>query len=373
MVSKKDLQELGRRYKAQKNNIGHIYGYFINEEGNLVAEFDESLANMALDEQDKFLALLKKAFSGNIGQTILPIRFENEYMLSDARYKLLTDLRDCALSDKKLRDTLKDEIVCACCMSGNYLILMAAESYDIRRRGEDDDELSDSGEVHRYFVVSVCPVTDDKAKLIYSHMGKRFQDSGIRQLAGNPVLGLMFPAFDERSSDVGEIITMHGAKADYEGFIDGILGCERPKDAFEQKAAFVEALRSTVGEDLGYEHIAAATQAISNHVKLMQESGEEGDSVSVEELGMLMERELNVSSDDFVETMEDELDKVESIPTANLCDMKAMTVKAPGIQVKVSRELQNLVKVDADKSGNGKCLIIRLPDDVEIDGISITN
>lgn len=367
MINAKDLKEIGRRYKAEHNNIRHIYGYFINDEGNIVAEFEESLTNMPLDCQDKYLTLLKKACTGKIGQTILPIHLDSSYMQESAHYKLLSELRDCAMETSELRSMLCEKIRRSGCMEGNYLILMCAENYDIPSKSDDGD--GDSGEVHRYIVVSVCPVPNDKAKLVYDPRGKRFEDSGIRQLASNPVLGFTFPAFDNRQTDIGEIVTMTSGKADYEGFIRELLDYERPKNAAEQKEVFVEALRSTLKDDLDYESLSTATAAIVAYSEEAKENGENADSMDLDTISAVMERNLNVSADEFKEVLESGLDDTKEIPVANICDPKAIQISAPGMKIKISRELEKLVSVSEE---NGvKRLVIQIPEGIEVDGVSV--
>ena len=71
----KDIAEIRKRYKAERNNITHIYGVYINAEHETIASFDAPLADMALDEADKYLKLFQKTLSGKIGNQVLPLEF----------------------------------------------------------------------------------------------------------------------------------------------------------------------------------------------------------------------------------------------------------------------------------------------------------
>jgi len=60
-MNQKELNELRRRWKPDKNAISRIYGCFVNGNKEIVTDLDESLGMMTQEEAEKYLSLLKKA------------------------------------------------------------------------------------------------------------------------------------------------------------------------------------------------------------------------------------------------------------------------------------------------------------------------
>ena len=59
-MNEKEIAEIRRRFRPDKNNITHVRGCYVNEKREIVSEFDPSLALMSQEESEKFLAILKR-------------------------------------------------------------------------------------------------------------------------------------------------------------------------------------------------------------------------------------------------------------------------------------------------------------------------
>ena len=89
-MNQKELNELRRRWKPDKNTISRIYGCFVNGNKEIITDLDESLGMMTQEEAEKYLSLLKKALSGALGKNnywgkykrLAPIGFGLMFMLS---------------------------------------------------------------------------------------------------------------------------------------------------------------------------------------------------------------------------------------------------------------------------------------------------
>lgn len=68
-MNEKEVGELRRRLRPEKNSITHIRGCYVNEMGESVAQFDQSLALMTQEETETLLALLRRTLSGTLGKT----------------------------------------------------------------------------------------------------------------------------------------------------------------------------------------------------------------------------------------------------------------------------------------------------------------
>lgn len=59
-MNQKELNELRRRWKPDKNAISRIYGCFVNSNKEIITDLDESLGMMTQEEAEKYLSLLKR-------------------------------------------------------------------------------------------------------------------------------------------------------------------------------------------------------------------------------------------------------------------------------------------------------------------------
>ena len=87
-MNKKEVNELRRRWKPDKNAVSRLYGCFVNSNREIVADLDESLGLMLQEEAEKYLNLLKKVLSGALGKNLLDIVFTTEQVAEGAEHKL---------------------------------------------------------------------------------------------------------------------------------------------------------------------------------------------------------------------------------------------------------------------------------------------
>ena len=99
-MNEKEVAEIRRRFNPQKTNIIGVHGCYVNENREIVAEFNQPLAALTQDETESMLALLKKLLSGGLDRNLIDIEFSNEQVLGGEEHKRLLKLRDSALCDE---------------------------------------------------------------------------------------------------------------------------------------------------------------------------------------------------------------------------------------------------------------------------------
>ena len=65
-MTEKEIAELRRRFRADKSNITHVRGCYVNENREIISEFDQSIARMGQEGSGKLLANLRRTLSGAI-------------------------------------------------------------------------------------------------------------------------------------------------------------------------------------------------------------------------------------------------------------------------------------------------------------------
>ena len=107
-MTEKEIAEIRRRFRADKSNISHVCGCFVNEKKEIISEFDQSLGMMPEDDAEAMLKILKKTLSGTVGRNLFDVEFSTQQVLESEEHKLLSELRHTQLRDTELVHALYD-------------------------------------------------------------------------------------------------------------------------------------------------------------------------------------------------------------------------------------------------------------------------
>ena len=121
-MNDKELSEIRRRYRLEKNNITHVRGCYVNEKSEIISEFNQSLGMMTEPETEKILAILKGTLSGALDRNLINIRFDNKQVMEGEEHKRLMALRNSSLEDDDAIQSLFKQIIQTVPVEGNYLI-----------------------------------------------------------------------------------------------------------------------------------------------------------------------------------------------------------------------------------------------------------
>ena len=277
-MNRKEISELRRRFSPDKNSIGHIYGCYVNTKKEIIAYLDESLATMPPEEAEKYLGFLKKALAGTQGKNLIDIVFSTQQVVDSPEHKLLMSLRDTELKDPAVRQAFYDKVIESLDMDGNnYLVLLAHDAYDVPFKAKDGlafDQISDT--MFHYVVCCVCPVKSGKAGLGFYSAQNEFHTYGTNQVVGQPELGFLFPAFDDRAANIYNAL-FYTRKPDqlHQKFIDGIFHIEPPMSAGEQREAFETILSESLGDSCTLQVAQNLHEWVRDKVEEHKESCEE--------------------------------------------------------------------------------------------------
>ena len=202
-MKKKEIAEIRKRFRIDRNAITRIRGCYVNGEKTILSTFDRTFGSIPEDERFKYLALLSKTLSGSQGKNLLDIEFSTDTVMNSDQHKLLMLLREGKLSDSETAEVFFRNMIDSVSFEGNILILLIHETYDVPFKGKDNLVLKDgSEEVFNYILCSVCPVTLSKSALSYFADENAFHDREQDWQVEMPELGFMFPAFDDRSTNI---------------------------------------------------------------------------------------------------------------------------------------------------------------------------
>ena len=374
-MNQKEVNEIRRRFKLDKNAITRIYGCYVNSAGEPVTYIDSSMAIMPQSEQETYLSILKKTLSGTLGKNLLDIEFSVKQVMNNEEHKLLQALRTSSLKDDDARNALYQKIIAALDMDGgNYLILLGADSYDVPHRGKDDEMQADaSDQVFSYFVCCICPVKDATLALRYFADEKEFHTNSVGQTVASPELGFMFPAFDDRSANIYNALMYNKDPGRiHEEFISAVFGTDAPMSADEQKDAFESSLSDTLESQCSFEVVQAVHEQITERITRHKESKDpEPPDLSLRELGDILKG--SGVDEGKVEAFQSQCERRfgdSYLNPNNIIESKKFEVTTPEVKISVSPENSYLLET---RVINGrKYILIPADEQVEINGLPVT-
>ncbi|EHJ01646.1 hypothetical protein CDLVIII_5155 [Clostridium sp. DL-VIII] len=249
-MRKKDILELKRRLKKDECTFTKMCGCYVDGQKNIVLNLKETFLNLREEEFFKYLEIAKKTLSGTIGNNILELNFPLEEEGVGSRQLSLIELKKSSLKNDVLLNNFYKLIIDSYDYTGNFLILIFHDAYDVMTKTTDNSKLDESEEVYEYILCAICPVSLSKPGLGYiedeNRIGARIRD----WVVGPPDLGFVFPAFIDRSTDINSIMYYtKDAKEPHPEFMEEVLGCSSKQTATEQKEKFHTIIRNAIGYD----------------------------------------------------------------------------------------------------------------------------
>lgn len=371
----KEAAELRRRFRPDRTNIRKIYGCYVGTNGAPMAKFTQSLGLMPEDEQEKYLALLKKALSGSVGRTLNDISFTTAQVADSDEHRLLMRLRSTQLGDGQAVETLCEKIAKSLKFDTNYLILLGAEVYDVPFRSRDGEEQEDSGDTQfSYIVCAVCPVKETKPNLRYDAAEKIFCNQGAQYVVSAPETGFLFPAFDDRAANIyGALYYVRDSAASYDELVDAVFHIEKPPVAVkQQKAQFTDVLTESFAEECSAEVVQTVHTRLRDLVQLHKEAKDpEPLRVTPAQVNLVVENcgLSEKSKASFRVNYEKTFGADSAVPPQNLLDAKKLEYKLPDVIIKVAPDRQELIETRV--IDGVEYVLIRADEGVEINGVPV--
>ena len=369
---KQEINEIKRLYTPSNCSITRICGCYVDGEKNKKTTFKEAFLSLPEEEIFKYFELLRKTLSGTIGKNLLNLEFPLTSEEEGGTQEFLLRLRDSKLKDDILLDEFYDKVISSYEYVGNYLILIIHDAYDVPGKTTDGLMMDDASDtVYEYILCCICPVNLSKPGLSYDAESNEFHNRVRDWIVEVPEAGFLFPAFNERGSDVHS--TLYYSKNPEEAhpeFVDLILGAVLPLSAGNQKETFHTLVAETLGDEADYEVIKNIhenlTEMIEEHKEIPEPLMLDKQQVkNLFEKSGVQEEKLS----DFEKLYDAAAGEHTSLLVDNVANTRTFEVKTPDVVVKVNPERADLVNTITIEGR--RCLVIEINDHVEVNGIQI--
>ena len=371
-MTKKEVLEIRKQFTPANCAITRIAGCYVDYEKNKKMESKSAFLSLPEEEAFKYFDIFKKTLSGTMGKNMLNMEFPIDQEMPGGTQEFLMKLKASKLEDDMLLEEFYDKVIATYEYAENYYIILIHAMYDVPGRSSDNMEMFDaSDEVYEYLVCSICPVSLSKAGLSYNAESNCIQDRIRDWVVDMPDKGFLFPAFNDRSTDIHGVLYYTKKSEDLQPeLIEQLLGARMPMSANTQKETFQMLIEDTLGEDGDYETIRNIHDTLND---MIEEHKEEPEPLQLDKTDVRKVFEKSgVSSEKmewFDQNYEETAGEKTSLLATNITETKKFQIETPDIVIKVNPERADLIETRV--IDGRQCLVIAVDDHIEVNGVNV--
>ena len=206
-MNKKEVLEIRKQFTPENCAITRICGCYVDHEKEKKTELKKAFLSLPEEEGFKYFDIFKHTLSGTLGKNLINMEFPLEQELPGGTQEFLLKLRDSKLQDDLLIEEFYDKVIANYNYGENYYIILIHAVYDVPGKSTDGLEMFDASDVvYEHLMCSICPVNLTKAGLTYNAETNNIEDRIRDWFVELPVKGFLFPAFNDRASDIHHIL-----------------------------------------------------------------------------------------------------------------------------------------------------------------------
>lgn len=371
-MNKKEVLEIRKQFTPANCAITRIAGCYVDHEKNKKMESKSAFLSLPEEEAFKYFDIFKKTLSGTMGKNMLNMEFPIDQEMPGGTQEFLMKLKASKLEDDMLLEEFYDKVIATYEYAENYYIILIHAMYDVPGRSSDNLEMFDaSDEVYEYLVCSICPVSLSKAGLSYNAESNCIQDRIRDWVVDMPDKGFLFPAFNDRSTDIHGVLYYTKKSEDLQPeLIEQLLGARMPMSANTQKETFQMLIEDILGEDGDYETIRNIHDTLND---MIEEHKEEPEPLQLDKTDVRKVFEKSgVSSEKmecFDQNYEETAGEKTSLLATNITETKKFQIETPDIVIKVNPERADLIETRV--IDGRQCLVIAVDDHIEVNGVNV--
>ena len=371
-MNKKEILEIRKQFTPANCAITRICGCYVDHEKNKKLESKDAFLSLPEEEAFKYFDIFKKTLSGTAGKNMLNMEFPIDAEMPGGTQEFLLKLRNSKLEDDMLLEEFYDKVIATYEYAENYYIILIHAMYDIPGKTSDDLEMFDaSDEVYEYLLMSICPVSLSKAGLCYNAEDNRIEDRIRDWIVDMPDKGFLFPAFNDRSTDLHSMLYYTKKSSDLQPeLIDQLLGAKMPMSADDQKESFQMIIEDTLGEDGDYETVRNIHETLND---LIEEHKEEPEPLALDKTEMKKVFEQSgvdaEKMENFDRNFEENAGEKATLLASNITETKKFNIETPDVVIKVNPDRADLIETRI--IDGRQCLVIPVDDHIEVNGINV--
>lgn len=371
-MNKKEISEIRKLFSPANCAISRICGCYVDAEKNRRTEVKGAFLSLPEAEAFKYFTIFRGALSGTVGKNMINMDLPPEAEVIGGTQDFLLNLRDSALKNEAMVEEFYDKVIASYDYGENYYIILIHCAYDIPGKGTDGQDMDDASDyVYDFIQCIICPVKLSKAGLYYNTEANMIENRHREWLVEVPDTGFIFPAFNERSTDIHSLLFYtKNPEQMPERLINETLGCVMPMSAKDQAQTFQGIIEEVMGDGCTFEVVK---NIHDNLCELAEESKDESEQFIIDKDQLKGMLEGNGASEEKLKEFESRyMDPGRQQPelmVTNVANQKSFEIKTPDVSIKVKADKTHLVE---SRFVDGRpCIVIGVNENVEINGITV--
>lgn len=372
-MNKKEVSEIKKLFTPAGCAITRICGCYVDAEKEKRTELKEAFLSLPEEEAFKYFTIFRGAMSGTLGKNLINMEFPLHTEAAGGTQEFLLRLRDSELKDDALLEEFYDKVIDNYDYGENYYIILIHCAYDIPAKSTDGNEMFDASDyVYSFIQCTVCPVRLTKPGLSYQPPTNTIENSTRNWMVGSPDLGFLFPAFNDRNTDLHSLLyySKNPEKLSVQ-LIDEVLGCTIPLSAKSQKETFRSIVEETLGENCDFENVKNIHESLN---EMLEEHRDNPEPLILDKHQVKRLLENNGADPEKLRELDtiyptDKNGRETSLVASNMVNARIFEIKTPDVSIKVAPDKTYLVQTKMVEGHS--CIVIEVNEHVEINGITV--
>lgn len=231
-MDKSDVKEIRKIVRTKENDIDWLYGIYVNAENEVLWENVERFGNLEEAERFRHMNIFAKNLGGHLGKDIFPVSLASQQ-------EALLVMRSMDGSFVEDFASFRDNLLATHVHTDPYYACLARIAYDVPKKASDGARLEDGDMFYEALIFAICPASLSKPSLGFDE--DRVAELPRRWTIGNPMIGFLYPSFDNRMEDRNEAL-LHAPNPDQEEILRNIfdIAGTPPVSSKDQKTLFTE-------------------------------------------------------------------------------------------------------------------------------------
>lgn len=355
-MQKKEINEIRRIIRPSESRLDRIYNFYFNGEKNLIFEDDFAYDLLSEREKDLYHEIFKKALSGSLEKNLINLKFEEDFDTNESqslfyRIALNNDKKDIAKLVENIRDTYKTD--------NNFAIIIGHGRYDVVEKGKDKNLMDESEETYSFFLMAISETKIPKGNLIYDQEEKKFTENIKKSIVKTPMIGLLYPSFTDRQSNVNECLyyVKDNKKRD-EDFEKYFLRCKLPQKVTDQREKFKNLVEISLKDKASFDNILKLNEDLEEFTETSKSMGQRAELDSDKFNEIL----TNLGGDKL------DIDNEEKLMTENLLERKYRLISDEGIKIDIDKDAVGKI---IQKNIDGSDYLLIPTEGMDLNGINI--
>ena len=353
-------------------SVDRICTCFVNGNKEKLISNTEKFFELDEEEQFKYTDILKGVLTGVIGKKLINLEYTSSKESEKAESMMRNAYTETFKGDKA-RDEFFDTIINNLAFDENYLIVAGHCIYDAPIKAADGKNLEDETITYEFMVTAICPVHSTKAGLTLDAKSGRMVSSKQIQIVEAPVNGFLYPAFNERETDIhGMLYFAKKPEEQHSELIEALIGEAAPTSSATQQNIFETLLAEVTDDSADFELVKQLHENLTTMADDAKQHSED-KKLRMEDIRNILE-DAGVDKEkleDFEHIYERAggNDKTVFVPQ-NLIALDKFKIKAPDVEIKIKPDKTGLVQ--KRKIDGKNCIVVTIEGDVELNGIQVS-